>query len=539
MTELPLTENGKVDRKALRKVGSSFSRSQLALLDHAAGLQRRHPTTEAELGLAQLFARVLNIDTTSIGIDDSFLRIGGDSITAMQISAEARARGLNISTAAILRHKTITAILDSTRDSEPFIFVEEARHRETPANPDRQNVGSKHCDFDAFQAQILPQINTTLRPEDVEDIFPCSPMQEAMLISQAKDSKMYRTRLDLELLLPTDCNSLDEAQLQWAWKEVVKRHALLRAILVNHIPGSSGMMHVILKNPEVGMSIRRNSSRTTLYEALEDDVVSYRHCGLQHHVTLYQLDSGNPHLLLDLNHVIADGHSTSIMIRELQDYYNHGKTQSSPQSYHEYISFLKSRGLDEGLEYWTKFLAGVEQCYFPELVSEDMRHCPSREMITVADIDTDRMRAFCASWELTPAIIIQVAWATVLKSYTGMQRPSFGVICSGRDHPINHVDGIFGPLIGMVTASISLENDHDVQEVLTTAQSNYLTALSHQTVPLAAVHSALGLGSSALFNSILSFQKNENYVAEVDEAGLKMKIVDGFDPNDVSPLPSD
>ncbi|KAF9768850.1 hypothetical protein IL306_013810 [Fusarium sp. DS 682] len=113
----PLTVNGKIDRKALREIGSSFSRSQLAQLSHSAHQDKRYPTTEPEILLSQLFTQVLRLDTDdiSVSIDDSFLRMGGDSIAAMQVSAEARARGLSVSTADILRHKTIAAILEFHR----------------------------------------------------------------------------------------------------------------------------------------------------------------------------------------------------------------------------------------------------------------------------------------------------------------------------------------------------------------------------------------------------------------------------------------
>jgi amino acid adenylation domain-containing protein/non-ribosomal peptide synthase protein (TIGR01720 family) len=385
-----------------------------------------------------------------------------------------------------------------------------------------------------FEIETLPRMDGDLELTDIEAIFPCTPMQEAILIGQAKDPMMYRTRLDIELRLLGGSKNIDMARLQWAWKQVVQRHTLLRAVLVDDFPGSSRVMHVVLGSPNVQIDIKTNLDKHSISELLDSKINGYTELGLQHHLTLCQLSNGEAHLMLEMNHAIVDAHSTNILMQELSSFYNGAERLPLAQTYHEAVSFVDSKPHQEGVEYWVDFLVDVEQCHFPELDYERVAHPDSHEFIMVPDIDTERMRAICATWELTPAIVIQVAWATVLKSYTGLQRPCFGVICSGRDHPVDRIDSIFGPLIGMITACISLGSDERVIDVLKTAQSDYLTALPHQTVALAAVHSALGLGTSALFNSILSFQKGENdFVGGIDQ-GLSMRIVDGVDLNDVS-----
>ncbi|KAG9387085.1 EntF Non-ribosomal peptide synthetase module protein [Pyrenophora tritici-repentis] len=107
VAQLPMTTSGKTDRKRLREIGSAFSAQQLAeLLTRSQG-PKRQPSTEQERALQKLWARVLDIDADSIGLDDSFFRLGGDSITAMQVSSSARAAHISISTHDILQHKTI------------------------------------------------------------------------------------------------------------------------------------------------------------------------------------------------------------------------------------------------------------------------------------------------------------------------------------------------------------------------------------------------------------------------------------------------
>jgi amino acid adenylation domain-containing protein len=538
VAEWPLTVNSKIDRKALRELGSSFSKSQLAKLSQSFTEDKQYPTTETEGLLSQLFTRVLRLESdVVVGIEDSFLRLGGDSITAMQISAEARARGLNVSTADILRHKTITAILKTYTERPSLtasIAAQEECQQSDSAPLDSMGSFVSEKDLDQFKAEILPGIGTRLQFTDIEDIFPCSPMQEGILIGQAKDSSRYRSRIDVELLLPGGSKSLDTTKLQWAWQQVISRHALLRAVLVKDFPGSSRVMHVILKAPESSISVEKQLDHSSLSDYLNSSRNGYGELDLQHHLSLHQLSNGEVHLVLELNHAIVDGHSTFMLMEELVAFYNGSTDFAEAQSYRELVSYIDSKSAQEGINYWARRLNDVESCHFPGLDDDTLASKELVEFITVPDIDTRHLRTFCAEQELTPAILIQVAWAMVLKSYTGIQQPSFGVICSGRDHSIDRIDNIFGPMMGMITACISLGSDASVMGALKATQSDYLVALEHQTVSLAAVHSALDLGTSALFNTVLSFQKVASDTVGDVEKGLSLQLVNEVDPSDVS-----
>jgi amino acid adenylation domain-containing protein len=538
VADWPLTVNSKIDRKALRELGSSFSRSQLVQLSQSVSEDKQYPTTEAEILLSQLFTRVLRLESdVVVGVEDSFLRLGGDSITAMQISAEARARGLNVSTADILRQKTIAAILDTYAERSSLT----ARIGATDKDQQSDSAGlgltgafMSEEDLNLFKSEILPRIGNGLHFSDLEDIFPCSPMQEGILIGQAKDSSRYRSRIDVEFRLPGGGKSLDTTKLQWAWQQVLSRHPLLRAVLVKDFPGSSRVMHVILKAPASSIIIENQPNNSSISDYLNSSSNGYGELDLQHHLSLHQLSSGGMHLILELNHAIVDGHSTFMLMEELVTFYNGGIDLAAPQSYRELVSYIDSKSPQEGIDYWTGRLSDVESCHFPGLNDDTVTSKELVEFIAVPDIDTKQLRTFCAEHELTPAILIQVAWAMVLKSYTGIQQPSFGVICSGRDHPIDRIDNIFGPMMGMITACISLGSDASVMGALKATQLDYLMSLEHQTVPLAAVHSALGLGTAALFNSVLSFQKVASDTVGDMEKGLSLQLVNEVDPSDVS-----
>nr|WP_275408043.1 non-ribosomal peptide synthetase [Streptomyces sp. SID14515] len=96
LTELPLTANGKLDRKALP--APDFSRQ-------VVGRSPRNPREEL---LCTLFAETLNLDTVTI--DDNFFNLGGDSIVSIQLVSRARAAGLVFTPRDVFQQRTVEAL---------------------------------------------------------------------------------------------------------------------------------------------------------------------------------------------------------------------------------------------------------------------------------------------------------------------------------------------------------------------------------------------------------------------------------------------
>ncbi|MCP9948753.1 amino acid adenylation domain-containing protein [Actinomadura madurae] len=90
---LPLTANGKLDRRALPDP------------DFTAKVSSRAPGTPEEETLAGLFAEVLNLER--VGVDDGFFDLGGDSIIAIQLVSRARQAGLVITPRDVFQHQTV------------------------------------------------------------------------------------------------------------------------------------------------------------------------------------------------------------------------------------------------------------------------------------------------------------------------------------------------------------------------------------------------------------------------------------------------
>ncbi|MEU6589843.1 non-ribosomal peptide synthase/polyketide synthase [Streptomyces sp. NPDC046881] len=109
VSELPLTANGKVDRR------------RLPAPDWSAGGDRAHraPRTETERVLAAIWAELLGVER--VGVDDNFFTLGGDSILSIQVVSRARAAGLTLTPRDLFRHPTVAELAAAGGDAAPAV----------------------------------------------------------------------------------------------------------------------------------------------------------------------------------------------------------------------------------------------------------------------------------------------------------------------------------------------------------------------------------------------------------------------------------
>jgi len=356
-----------------------------------------------------------------------------------------------------------------------------------------------------FQEKVLPGLGIR-SPGDVDDVFSCSPMQEGILVNQAKQPDSYRCCFVFEVLPGSEDARVDAERLQLAWEAVVRRHPLLRALILDTLPGRSGPAQLILKDPSPSVSRIRRQGRTVTVDQFREqyDPVERQMTGLQHHLTICELDDGNTLCCLEMNHVIIDGYSSSIILRDIEAAYS-GHLDPNVASYRQYVTHVDDQAQDESQEYWARLLSNVEPCHFPtsDASTWDRRAEPSE----VRGLDYAKIHDFCAAHEITIATVLQTAWGLVLQKHTGAQDVCFGYLTSGREMPVDGIAEIVGPTIGMMTSKVSIEGTQDVIDTLRQVQEQTLSSLPHQAYPLAKVHRLLGLGSTRLFNTAISFQK--------------------------------
>ena len=187
---LPLTSNGKLNRKALPEPDQS--RPELGE-DYVA------PSSEKEELLASIWSNVLGVNR--VGINDNYFALGGDSIRSIQVRARAQELGLDISLQQLFQHQTIKELAQvvttgesvASEVSEPFSLI---------SDEDRLRI-----------------------PDYIEDAYPLAMLQAGML---------FHAELDADLAVFHDVFSyhlrapLDDQALHLALQHLMDKHAVLR-----------------------------------------------------------------------------------------------------------------------------------------------------------------------------------------------------------------------------------------------------------------------------------------------------------------------
>ncbi|EFQ87557.1 hypothetical protein PTT_16905 [Pyrenophora teres f. teres 0-1] len=392
---------------------------------------------------------------------------------------------------------------------------------------DLSRAFSSYTDLDRFRNYTL--LGLGVRPEDVEDVFPCTPMQEGILTSQGKDPDAYRVCFVYETIPNQEETLISVARLQQAWKGVVRRHSLLRTLFVNNVPGIAGTTNVVLKDSQPSISVFRTSEGAATLELFRSryNPAAQKQIGrLQHHLSICRTDNEKVYMCLNINHAIMDAYSRGILLHDLQKAYT-ASLNPSATGFRDFVLYTKQQSQEEASRHWAEYLDGVEPCHFPSLRdSSDANN--TYKTVDVPGIDASAVYAFCQLWEITPATIIQIAWAMVLSRYTNSVTPCFGNLSSGRDIPIDSINDIFGPLIAMLPCRVYLHEQLTVLEAMKEVQRDYTSSLPYQTFPLASMHSLLKLGTSALFNTALSLQRIDD-IGSRNASEITFKLEEALD----------
>ncbi|MEU0370274.1 amino acid adenylation domain-containing protein [Streptomyces sp. NPDC006283] len=455
---LPLTPNGKLDSRALPEPQWTATAGGDA------------PTTPDETALAALFAEVLGLP--SVGVHDSFFELGGDSIVAMQLVNRAREAGLAITPRDVFRQRTVAALARSAGRTG----VDEAPAARTAAR-------EVHLD---------------------EDALPVSPLQEGFFFHAAFDQEAGDLYVVQELLDLT--GTVDPDRLRRALQLLLDRHPLLRASF-RQLPGGE----VVQRIPDrTDLPWREaDTARTTLEDLLRQDRAEGFDLARPPLMRATLIRDGQRHrLLLTLHHIIADGWSVSVLLRELTAAYQ-GETLPEPPAPQPYLSWLAGRDRDAARDAWRQALAGLEgPTRLPAPSTGDGRVAPVARPehvdVRLPESLTADLTACARSHGVTLSTVVHGAWAVLLGGLTGSQDVVFGTTVSGRTTEVEGLDSAVGLFINTVPARVTLQPGESLAELLRRVQDEHAALLDHQHLGLAEIQRIAGGGE--LFDTLVVFE---------------------------------
>ncbi|WYZ42235.1 hypothetical protein EsH8_V_001130 [Colletotrichum jinshuiense] len=349
-----------------------------------------------------------------------------------------------------------------------------------------------------------------LGSEDIETVYPCSPMQESMYIGRKMGSKrLYRTRGLFEV------KALDLSHFEAAWNNVVRRHQTLRTVYVETSDPSSGRLldAVVLKTTvEKVMATQVDDIEDVKrrFTAGDHEEESLGMEESQHRVTIYRTTRETRHTQTmfeaDLSHLTVDGSSFMIIINELARSLQGSPLAGLAPGYSQYIDYLQNQVDEDGaLDYWIEYLDGAEPFLFPVM---NENHAGAGGTFQVVDMLLDTnfsdLGIFCRNQNVTISNVLQAVWATVLYMYTDDPDVCFGYLSSGRSIPIPGVSEIVGPMMNLLVCRVNGIANISLGGLLATIRDDFVNSLPHQCFSIGKVQRILGTNETKLFNTIMT-----------------------------------
>ncbi len=350
LASMPLTVNGKIDRKALAPPESSM-KSEAA---YAA------PRTALERDMAELWAAVLRVDR--VGIHDHFFAIGGDSIKMIRLISKINEEcHVSIHAAEFYKCPTI---------AELAAWIEKDRPAAQP--PARDSLAL----LEAYKQRIQIEMGERPLPEDAEDYYPLSGIQQSMVFYSKlrPDEPIYHDQFYYLLQF----SKFDWAMFCQALEKLSRRHPILRTTLL--LDRYSEPVQVVHRDLLPKLELHDLTSRSE--EEQEEIVRHYMQQDMRRKFLVggellwrqgvFRLTDRDACLILSFHHAVLDGWSVAAFNRELIEVYDgllQGKEESRgalKASYKDYVAIqLFRKSSDESRLFWKSYLAGYTRSKLP------------------------------------------------------------------------------------------------------------------------------------------------------------------------------
>ncbi|MGV0397118.1 condensation domain-containing protein [Corynebacterium suicordis] len=210
-------------------------------------------------------------------------------------------------------------------------------------------------------------------------------------------------------------------------------------------------------------------------------------------------------LVLGNHHIVTDGWSTNVMLREVEAALNGDlPTQPAPR-FAEYLSTIEQRDSSQSRDMWTQMMTPAPRpSLVAELGSEDSHTQSNKEQVTTLFEDSDgALQRAAQSVSATPSALVQTAWALTLAALTGRPDVTFGVTVSGRPVDMPQMAAVVGLFINTVPLRFSFDANLSLSACVQAISERMSEIGEHDDTPLSEVERIAGV--SPLFDSVVVY----------------------------------
>jgi tyrocidine synthetase-3 len=459
LDRIPLTPNGKVDRRALPEPGFT------------AGTDYIPPQNETEQKLAAIWSGVLGLEENRTGIHDNFFELGGHSLKAMVLIANIEKQlNIKIPAAELFKRPTIHQLAE---------YLSTLKEDKTAA--------------------VHPQ------KTELKEYYPLSFNQERLWIIGQLDPGSTAYHMSGKMVLPPDT---DPEHVRLALEQIIRRHDGFRTrfILVNQEP----VQHILTPGQEIPLP----------FEVIDSTAPGEKNIAVE--LTQIPFDLGQAplfrsllvkkerqyELLFCMHHIVSDAWSMEILKKEFLLFYQSYKTGESltplppPIQYKSFSQWQSTRLQDPRLKetshaYWLNQLeSGLPQLDLPSdfsrhTINTDDRKASAGYRLVLPEPVKNRLVQLAHQHQTSLFTVMFSTFNLFLSVLANQSDVVCAIPSAGRDHHVFH------DTIGFFLNTLLLKNTVDLKEPFThllhRVSQNVLDALHHQNYPLELVRDDLGM----------------------------------------------
>ncbi|RSL52254.1 hypothetical protein CEP54_011029 [Fusarium duplospermum] len=448
LSRIPPTISGKTDRKLLQQLGAQLAPDQMLRYQGSSNVIRE-PSTIFERILQGLWAQVLKVDPKHLGLDTQFTRVGGDSLHAISLASLCRGVGLKLEVADILRMPQLEHMASHLERNQSKPDAVERKHQS-------QADVRQECDPE-LKAQVSQACNLSVN--DIEDVYSCTPTQEALMAATVRQSGAY-----IDHSMFSVPSSTDVHKLRASWDIIHQSNPILRTRICSAVMGNRVQMVQVVTR--------------CLSEWIDSDTETSE-MGLGTSLMRYRIKPSEQGFIFEFwrHHSIFDGFSSTALWQDLQ----HAFTSSTPPkcrpSYRTFVDFVQGADKEDATSFWQTQLEGHQRETFPTLPSPD--YAPEAHSATSQTLESTL--SWTSDCPFSFATVARAAWAVILgmKSRTSEANKDicFAATVSGRTAPLEGIEDIVGPTITTTPVRLQFSLDDTVSDLLEHVHDQSLSML--------------------------------------------------------------
>ncbi|MFF4156739.1 amino acid adenylation domain-containing protein [Streptomyces sp. NPDC001678] len=470
LERLPLTTNGKLDRRALPAPDRAALGSQAAFVA---------PRTEAEEHVAAVWRDVLGLD--EVGVEEGFFTVGGDSIRAVAVVGALREAGYDVAVRDVFEHQTIARLCEVlTGKPAPAVAT-------TTVEP-----------FSMLASEDAGRL-----PEGLVDAYPLSQIQLGMVVEMLAGTgeNIYHNVTSFSV---RDDKPFDAAALEAATRVIVERHDVLRTSI--HLTSYSRPLQLVHATAAMPVGVRdlRHLDTEEQQEAMHAFTARERS-------ELFDLErapllrafahvTGETTWWLSLTecHAILEGWSYHSLLMELLAVYRRLRDGDAPEPVEpaavRYADFIAaeqaSLASEEDPAYWAGIVAGHARFELPAGWGDKRSERENfRSRVPFLDLE-EPLRALALRANASLKSVLHAAHLKVMSMLTGEEAFFTGLVCDARPEALG-ADRVYGMFLNTVPFAI----DRDARtwrELVEKVFAREVELWPHRSHPLPAIQRAAG-----------------------------------------------